>query len=265
MRKTTVGKSIGVLTIVAGLVASSRGDVVVIYDDFNDGTPSTGAVGTVNPGFAKANTAGTLTEADGIIAITSLRNGTSGFVSLNSFNATANAEDGFKVTWVLPSLKERNADANNWGTVNLSVQSAGTGLFGAGNGLSIALAYSSPTVASVSVNAFNAGVSSTLASGSGRALDRVFTLTQTVNTAGWAFNSTELNINLSGTWTEGYGYADLFDADTYVGGFLTVPNLSTKYLQMDSVTVTTIPEPATLGLVIAFSSSLLVVRRIFLV
>ncbi len=227
-------KTIAALFTIGAAVAMAQDNIV--FDDFGNGDLATGGAGTTNAGFIKATSGGTATETNGVAIVTATaKNTTCGLVSLNSFNA---AVGGFTAVWVVPTLPL----GGNYGTLNFTLQS-GSGLYSDNKALSFAVKYVTGG-STFTVDAFN-GTKATLQSGSSTAgANDGFTLTATVNEAGWAFESTKLGMYANGSWTNGYAYADLFDDSTHVGGFINRGGVaSNKELRLNSVTVLGAPVP----------------------
>ncbi len=228
--KSRTHKSIVALFAIGTAVAMAQDNA--IFDDFENGDLATGGAGTTNAGFFKATSGGTAVETNGVAIVTATaKNATYGIVSTNSFNAMTDAAAGFTAQWVVPSLPL----GGNYGTMSFTLQS-GSGLFSQTNALSFAVKYITGG-STFSVDAYNGGSSTSLvsaiASGQGNS---GYTLTATVNEAGWSI--TGLNVNTNGTWVDGFTYADLFDETTHVGGFINRGGVATsKELRLSHVTV----------------------------
>ena len=238
------------------LTALVGGDTVLLHDHFLAGGLGTGDTGSVNGGFNKvtnsAGGAGSASEAGTNASVSTSVGGSdnTGIVSINTFDPTADPTSGFTATWVITSASDPEANG-----INLTLQSD-DGFFNVAAGRpNLLFRFDGSNDSKFHLLANDGSTSVDLLTADAITMSQVtngFTLTATLNAAGWSYSTTGLGslADNSGTWTGTHNYSTLFDSNTYVGAFIQTGNSGSKALAVDRITVTQqaapIPEPATM-------------------
>jgi len=235
------------------LAATGYGSNVLIHDHFLNGNLATGGPDSVNGGFkmvtngsggsGAASESGTVATADTTLGGT---HNNTGIVSNNTFDPTADPTNGFTVTWVVTSAS--NPTSNG---INLTLQSGDDFFNWAGGRPNLLFRFDHVDDQKFHLLANDGSTEVELATLDPITMSEVldgFTLTATLNSAGWSYSATGLDslADNSGSWGGAtHDYDSLFDSDTFVGAFI---QGSDKTLSIDRITVRAVPEPTTLAL-----------------
>ena len=259
MKRATVGYLFLSLTLLL-LIPSDSSAVTILSNNFdgNDTNDIGGTFGIVSNPLPQNNTSDAST---GLISF-SRRDAALGFSSTTGFDAQA--YPGVTVTWVISSLSNGFGQANGWffglqsaqgiegdGSTlwNNNPNAIGVNMFGtkptgAGSGPGT-VSQDSPELAHIDVTTgLNAPGDPALADG--------FTVSLTLNAddtySVWSSGLTsDFDQNLSGPMPAGFTYSDLGNS-TFATMTLQHANTTIMTMQVDSVTVTAVPEPSTFAL-----------------
>ncbi len=222
----------------------------VLFDDFNNGDLATGGAGTVNAGFQLVSNgvAGSpsVGESSGdatITAGTGFNN--SGIVSINSFSAVG--QTGITATWEVTSqtatggtngselLLQGNTGFRDFPTVIFKILPTSNWTFAVNDGT-------------------NSGILASGDLGGSAAVADGYNVTMNLTTTGWTLIGTGFsnNISTSGSWSvAGFDFNDM-QTSLYAAAMIQNDgNSSTPAMNVNSITVSTIPEPGTFALLAA--------------
>jgi hypothetical protein len=275
MKKYTLMATI--LSTLALVQVSSAALVTLYDDDFNDGVLGTnpgigGGAGALNN---PAGSGGSVSESDSQAKIVDPSlSGTQGFISANAFDLS-DAALSYTATWNVASydpsassirrLRFNLQSNNDWLFAGDAEESRVTLLIDDGSNTAYFQYQNRSSAANVNYATSNFALGSSFAGDTNG-----FSVSVVVDSAGYTCTTTGLDadnqVALSGTWADlgaGTTFAEAFqtDGDMYVSSFIQDSGGTGRTLDIDRVTLSSIPEPATLGLVAAFGGGILFVRR----
>lgn len=262
-----------IASLAAGLAVVQAQAAILIDNDFGAGADTGPAFQQIGNGAAGGGT------ADPLTGLVTLNNHTDPWANYGFNNPTAvdvtsvSGATGFTVNWTVSSMDiatQGRIDENGlfFGVVggNNATGTAGNSLFTndpesiglvlrSGNFGNMQLYQGSAADASSSLTALGAAAP-TIAS-----LEDGFTISLTVNDDNtWSASTTGLSddVSASGTLTIGNSlYADIADN---LGAYASVQGEGLT-MTVDHVTVTTVPEPASIGMLMGLGAGLMLVRR----
>jgi hypothetical protein len=240
------------------LFAAGAAQAAVIFNDtFGDGNFATATeTDAVNGGFETVDinlTGNSDSEASGLLTHKSTgSNDRSGIISSTAFDVTS--YDSFTVTWVVNSY---TMSASNGFVLGLSSTASSfdnlvSFVFEGGN--------------NTANNLFDVSIDGTLyaddAAQTSTSTRDGFTFTATFDATGITYSASDATLTgATIAYADGQSYASLFDSTLYVGANTQASGSTDAQFVLDSISVTAIPEPATIGMLGLGTVALLALRR----
>jgi hypothetical protein len=240
------------------LLAAGASQAAVIFNDtFGDVTLGTATeTDAVNGGFGTVDisaTGNSDNEADGVLTHKSTgSNDRSGILSSTAFDVSS--ATSFTVTWVVNSYTLSSSNGFQLGLSSTASSFDGLVSFVFEGGDNTANNLFDVRIDGVTYADDAAQTSTTTRDG--------FTFTATFDTTGITYSASDATLT-GGTiaYTDGQTYASLFDSTMYVGANTQASGSTDAKFVLDSISVTAIPEPATIGLLSLGTVALLAFRR----
>lgn len=243
----TLGACIGAQT--------AQAQITLLFDDFNGGGLGVGDATSVNGGFQivsnDSNGTGSVAEIPSNATITTAANNfdNTGIVSINSIDASSLAD--ITATWNITS--QSGIGSGVFRGTELLLQGATSNGTGDGTGFRATpyIEFDIEDNGQWRLVADDGGGAVVLFDGGGlvSGVPDGYSVTLDLDEDGWAINSSGFGANPieSGLWSGGFDFSDL-QTDLFAAAMIQTDSNSGAFLNVDSIHVTTTPEPASIAI-----------------